>query len=302
MVRKLTILGVFICIALVGSYEYLRYSKPVLDDQARKAAPGSFAKLIRGVVHYELAGPEDGKVVVLVHGLTTPFFIWDKTFPALVQAGFRVLRYDHYGRGFSDRPEVSYDHDLFDSQLLELIKTLRLRTPVHLVGLSMGGGVSITFADRHPELVSRVCLISPLGFPMEEPFVRKLALVPLLGDYIMAVAGEGILKNGVRSSIYKFERFPEFMGKFEDQLKYRGYTEAILSTLRNLPLEPLMESYQRVGKQNRPSFYSGAVRMRSFPFPSVNRSERPYPASNFSPLMRRVTPHTTKDQRSSIPS
>lgn len=37
-----------------------------------------------------------------MHGFSVPYYIWEPTFAALVQAGLRVLRYDLYGRGYSD--------------------------------------------------------------------------------------------------------------------------------------------------------------------------------------------------------
>ena len=77
-----------------------------LDDSVRRSAPGQFARLIDGYTHYEIGGPPDGQAVVLAAGATVPYYIWDPTFAALTGAGFRVLRYDYYGRGFSDRPEI----------------------------------------------------------------------------------------------------------------------------------------------------------------------------------------------------
>lgn len=284
MARKTIITLAVLAGLLLGSYYYLVSRKPAIDERVRQAVSGSFVRLSRGMVHYEWAGPKDGDVVVLIHGFTTPSFIWDKIFPALAEAGFRVLRYDHYGRGFSDRPHAAYNHDLFDEQLTELLRTLQVKTPVHLVGLSMGGAVAITFTDRHPDWVSRVCLISPMGFPTEVPFVRKLAKAPLLGDYIMAVAGEGIIRKGAQSSLYKFERFPEFMGKFDRQLQYRGYLEAILSTLRNMPLEPLMKAYARVGKQDRRIFLIWGREDGVLPFSLSERVKAAIPGITFHPI------------------
>lgn len=57
-----------------------------------------FAKLSDGTVAYELTGPESGELVVLVHGVSGPMMVWDKTVPALNAAGFRTLRFDLYGR------------------------------------------------------------------------------------------------------------------------------------------------------------------------------------------------------------
>ncbi len=164
--KTFLIILVLIAVLLVGSYGYFISKKTVLDDTARKSAGGQFIKLSEGVVHYEIVGPDTGRVVVLIHGLTTPYFVWDHNFKDLVNAGFRVLRYDHYGRGFSDRPDVVYDRDLYDRQLVELLQRLKIRLPVHLTGLAMGGAVAVYFADRHPEMVSKIALFAPAGFPI----------------------------------------------------------------------------------------------------------------------------------------
>jgi alpha-beta hydrolase superfamily lysophospholipase len=40
-----------------------------------------------------------GKVIILVHGFSVPYYIWDGTYDSLVKAGFHVIRYDEFGRG-----------------------------------------------------------------------------------------------------------------------------------------------------------------------------------------------------------
>ncbi|MEP6895446.1 MAG: alpha/beta hydrolase, partial [Chloroflexota bacterium] len=87
----------------------MRGENKELNDDARKSASGSFAKLPNGFTHYELGGNESGEMVVLIHGFSVPYFIYDPTFNFLTKSGFRVLRYDHFGRGFSDRPRTHYN-------------------------------------------------------------------------------------------------------------------------------------------------------------------------------------------------
>jgi len=48
-----------------------------LDDITRGRLRGSFIELSDGVTHYELRGPKEGALVVLVPGLTIPLFYWD---------------------------------------------------------------------------------------------------------------------------------------------------------------------------------------------------------------------------------
>ena len=125
-----------------------------LNESTRKETDGSFITLANSVTHYEVSGPEGAPIVVLVHGFSVPYFIFDSTFDFLVNSGFRVLRYDLLGRGFSDRPNVNYDIDLFTQQLKNLLDALRL-TNVNLLGLSMGGAITAAFISRHPEYVSK---------------------------------------------------------------------------------------------------------------------------------------------------
>src|SRR5687767_5114610 len=134
-----------------------------LNEFTRKEASGSFVQLSDGFTHYELSNPEAEETVVLAHGFSVPYFIYDPTFAFLTQAGFRVLRYDLFGRGFSDRPETRYNIDLFVRQLGDLLDALHLTRPVSLVGLSTGGPITATFTLRIPERVDKLVLIDPVG-------------------------------------------------------------------------------------------------------------------------------------------
>jgi hypothetical protein len=62
-------------------------------------------------------------VVVLVHGFSTSSFVWRGLLPKLTEAGLRVLTYDQYGRGFSDRPDSDFDAAFYERQLLELLSS-----------------------------------------------------------------------------------------------------------------------------------------------------------------------------------
>ena len=125
-----------------------------LNATTRATASGSFVELTDGVTHYELGGPEDGAAVVLIHGFMVPYFIYDPTFDFLTNSGFRVLRYDLFGRGWSDRPRLPYNVDFYVRQLRDLLDALWLPTPLSLVGLSLGGIISAAFSVRCPGCVA----------------------------------------------------------------------------------------------------------------------------------------------------
>ena len=220
---------------------------------ARHAAEGDFIALRDGIVHYEMAGAATAPTVVLVHGFATPYYVWDPTFDALRWAGFRVIRYDLYGRGYSDRPQVDYDSSLFDRQLTHLLASLKITGKIHLVGLSMGGLVVTTFADRHPELVRSLTLIDTAGFPVPLARASFLVKIPVLGELALWLAGKPILLSTVPKNFVHPENFTEFARKYAEQFNHEGFLRAILSTLRYMPLNDMGDTFRRVGKRALPT-------------------------------------------------
>ncbi|MGC9522085.1 MAG: alpha/beta fold hydrolase [Anaerolineae bacterium] len=241
-----------------------------LDAAARRGAPGGFVTLSEGKTHFELGGPQTGPrlagAIVLIHGFSVPFFVWDPTFEALLNAGFRVLRYDLYGRGYSDRPRGRYDLTRFDRQLTELIAVLGVETPVDLVGLSMGGAIAIGITDRHPELVRGLVLIDPAGFPMPTLSPMWPLRIPLVGELLMATVGRWLLATGLKKHVRRPEQLPELAKKYRVQMRYRGFLRALLSTMRHGPLQNMADAYARVGRQQRDVLLIWGREDRTVPF------------------------------------
>src|SRR5262245_36283317 len=144
-------------VALVGLlWGWYLYADPEdrdLDQATRTQLDGEFARLTDGYTHYELGGPPNGRVVVLAAGFSVPYYIWDPTFAALTASGYRVLRYDYFGRGYSDRPRIAFTDEMYVRQVHELLGAAGIADPVDLVGLSFGGSLITSVADKYPEQV-----------------------------------------------------------------------------------------------------------------------------------------------------
>src|SRR5438067_3773287 len=110
-------------LTLLPISRYARSERETLnmDDAARRGVSGSFVRLSDGVTHYQLGGPAAGATLVLIPGFSTPYNVWDPTYDGLTAAGARVLRYELYGRGWSDRPSARYDADFYDRQIVDLL-------------------------------------------------------------------------------------------------------------------------------------------------------------------------------------
>jgi len=230
-----------------------------LTDAIRSKADGAFIRLADGVCRYELSPPpangNDAKtLVVLVHGFSVPCFIWDPTFDFLTRSGFRVLRFDLFGRGYSDRPRTNYGIELYLRQLRGLLDALELRQPICLAGLSMGGVVSVAFAARFPERVAKLILVDPAGAkPIARTPALRLLQAPLLGELILGLGGDKFLLDSMAADFFDPALIRHFLERYKPQMKIKGFKRALLSTIRNNMLGDFSETYRRAGMQNTPT-------------------------------------------------
>jgi len=224
-----------------------------LNDAARKELGGSFIQLPGGVTHYELSNREQEDTVLLVHGFSVPYFIFDPTFEFLKCSGYRVVRYDLFGRGFSDRPEACYNIDLFVKQLGDLLDALHFTRPVSLVGLSTGGPITATFTARFPERVKKLVLIDPIGAKiLAVARVLKVAAMPSVGEAIISLARSDGLGRNIASKLLDHELVGHFQERYIAAMQYKGFKRGILSSIRNGMLDSFLKIYEQVGKMDKP--------------------------------------------------
>ena len=219
-----------------------------LDEPERARLGGTYLKLSEGTTHYKLEGPVDGKVVVLVHGGTVPMWTWDKQVQSLRKLGYRVLSYDMYGRGYSDRPKITYDQDTYQKQLLELVDKLGLTKQFDLIGYSLGGGTVVKFTAHNPQRVRKLVLISPLINNFKVPSIFR---IPILGEFMSRLIGIKIITKRFMSLVENNPDAEKYTTLFKDQTTYKGFQQSILSMLRNNAVGDYSKSYQMVGNQNR---------------------------------------------------
>ncbi|EHK79395.1 alpha/beta hydrolase fold protein [Sinorhizobium meliloti CCNWSX0020] len=81
-------------------------------------------------------------------------------------ADFRLIAPDLRGHGQSDKPEGCYTIPEMAHDIRLLIHELGL-APVHLVGHSLGGRLAQALAERWPEVVRRMVLMSTSAAPRE---------------------------------------------------------------------------------------------------------------------------------------
>ncbi|RDW95298.1 hypothetical protein BP5796_01061 [Coleophoma crateriformis] len=148
-------------------------------------------------------GPEDGRKVLLIHGVTTPSIVLYKLAHILVERGCRVMLPDLWGRGYSDNPsDLPQDSRLFATQILLAITSSPLAwtgsSKFDIVGYSMGGGVVAAFAAYFPNLLSSVVLMGPVGLIRDHRIVavRRLPrLAAYFPDWMVERAGRRFMQG-----------------------------------------------------------------------------------------------------------
>ena len=242
-----------IVLIFLAAFFYLNPEKQKIDANVRNITQGDFVELSEGFVHYELSGAPEGELVVLVHGFSVPYYVWDPTVDELVKQGYRVLRYDLYGRGYSDRPKVEYNLDFFTTQLSDLATALIPGESFHIMGLSMGGPIVASFANQNPDLIKSVTLIAPEVLPVSEEDIFPMN-VPLLGEWIVGVYLVPFhLPQSQLDDFNQPQDFPGWEEKYREQLQYTGFKNAILSTIRNLVKFNPLDEYDSLHKSGLPT-------------------------------------------------
>src|SRR6187551_702938 len=242
---KRILLFLLIIIVLVGIYSWVKFliynqETKTMNASARKNASGQFIELSGGITHYESGGADTGKVIILVHGFSVPYYIWDGTYDSLVKAGFHVIRYDEFGRGFSDRPDIVYDAVLYRTQLHDLITSLKLKIPVSLAGVSFGGAVVSDFAAHFPQLIDKIILVDPVYA------FGKLDVGEIIANYKMAIDHEKQATGQLDDFKYP-EQFPGWVDKYKVQMQYKGFRHALISTRNNYSKDSIISNYRVLG-------------------------------------------------------
>ena len=112
------------------------------------------------------AGPEDGELVLLLHGFPQTKRTWRLQLPALAAAGYRAVAIDQRGYSPTARPPgiEAYHTDLLTADVLRVADALGAAR-FHLVGHDFGAVVGWQVAARHPQRLATYTSVS-VGHPL----------------------------------------------------------------------------------------------------------------------------------------
>jgi pimeloyl-ACP methyl ester carboxylesterase len=123
-------------------------------------------------------GADHAPLVLLLHGFAESFHMWRAQVPALIAAGYRAVAPSQRGYAPGARPDLTnlsnyaFDRLLGDAMDIAAASGGADRR-FHLVGHDWGGSIAWAIADRHPD---RLASLTVLSRPHPRAFNRALAM------------------------------------------------------------------------------------------------------------------------------
>jgi pimeloyl-ACP methyl ester carboxylesterase len=150
-----------------------------------------------GPVHFvDYGGPDEGPLLVCVHGLGGSLVNWAAVGPAL-SVTCRVLALDLAGfgrtQGGGRSTSVTANQALLHRFLVEVAGT-----PVILVGNSMGGVIAALQASVHPKTVAGAVLVDP-ALPTSARSRSQPLVAAMFGALVLPVIGPSVLARRRRT-------------------------------------------------------------------------------------------------------
>jgi pimeloyl-ACP methyl ester carboxylesterase len=109
--------------------------------------------------HVAEHGPEDGPLVLLLHGFPEFWWSWRHQLVALGDAGFHAVAPDLRGYGATDKPPRGYDAYTLSADIAGLVRALGAND-AYVVGHDWGAAVAWSTATLHPHVVNRLAVLS----------------------------------------------------------------------------------------------------------------------------------------------
>ncbi|GAB7039257.1 MULTISPECIES: alpha/beta fold hydrolase [Catenuloplanes] len=131
-------------------------------------------------IRYHATGAPDAPPVVLLHGIGRSLEDWSPQHPLLDDA-YRVISVDLPGFGLSRRLREPVTLASLAGGVWATLDALGETRPVHLIGNSLGGAVSMRMLTGDPARVRTLTLVNSAGFGREVTFAMRLLAVPGLG-------------------------------------------------------------------------------------------------------------------------
>jgi pimeloyl-ACP methyl ester carboxylesterase len=207
-----------------------------------------------GITAYKDIGSKDSEVIVLVHGATFGSLAYEEYVNVFLENNYRVITYDQYGRGYSDRVVNDVNIELMERQLQELIEYCQA-DDVILYGVSFGAAVVAKYASNNPDNISFIGYQVPLIDSANVPLL-SLIKIPFYGDLLSRVFFIPTALKRIKD--YEHLMSKKLMNHYLDQFKVKGTEKFFKEFFIGNAMGSRMDNHDVIGNNDIPSYFAYA--------------------------------------------
>jgi pimeloyl-ACP methyl ester carboxylesterase len=166
---------------------------------------GQFIELQGISIYVRDEGDGETGTMLMLHGLFGSTEVWRYNVEGLIEAGYRVIRFDRPAFGLSYKGE-DFDYSVGNQADLtaELMVALGVEQAV-IIGHSAGGNVATHFAVRHPERVEQLVLVDAASLAGGPPgFVGSIVALPSVWRWARFVLQNVFTREQLANSLRGF--------------------------------------------------------------------------------------------------
>ena len=251
--RKILYL-LFIFIAITACLYFALDRENIDINEFRLNSGYQEVKLSDGITSYKDIGEKNNKVIVLVHGATFGSLAYEEYVNVFLENNYRVITYDQYGRGYSDRVLSNVSIELMERQLKELIEHCEVEDVI-LYGVSFGAAVVAKYASNNKENISFIGYQVPVINSANVPLL-SIVKIPLYGDLL----SRGFL---VPSALKRIEEYEDLMSKklidhYIGQFEVKGTEKFFKQFFLGNAMGNRLNDHNIIGSNSIPSYFAYA--------------------------------------------
>ncbi len=252
MKKILCLLFVFVAIP---ACLYLALDRENIDiNEFRLNSGYQEVNLTEGITSYKDVGDKNNKVIVIVHGATFGSLAYEEYVNVFLENNYRVITYDQYGRGYSDRVHTNVSIELMEKQLKELIEHCEIEDII-LYGVSFGAAVVAKYAANNPENISFIGYQVPVINSANVPLL-SIVKIPLYGDLL----SRGFLVPGVLKRIEEYEDLisKKLLDHYIGQFEVKGTESFFKKFFLGNAMGNRLNDHNIIGSKSIPSYFAYA--------------------------------------------
>ncbi len=249
------VLFLFFIFIIIPASLYLNLNRENIDISEFRLNSGyEEVKLSDGITSYKDIGDKNNKVIILVHGATFGSLAYEEYVNVFVENNYRVITYDQYGRGYSDRIHSNVSIELMEKQLKELIEHCEVEDVI-LYGISFGASVVAKYASNNPDNISFIGYQVPLINSANIPLLAILK-IPLYGDLLI----RGFLVPSVLKRIEEYEDLmsKELLDHYIKQFEVKGTENFFKKFFLGSAMSNRLKDHTIIGNNSISSYFAYA--------------------------------------------